>query len=66
MRRVPTLTLRKRRHPDSGGAVKIQIYSPFIMINKTGLPFALRANRTTRATAARDVAVGDNSKQMRP
>ncbi|CEL57657.1 Vacuolar protein sorting-associated protein 13 OS=Saccharomyces cerevisiae (strain ATCC 204508 / S288c) GN=VPS13 PE=1 SV=1 [Rhizoctonia solani AG-1 IB] len=54
------------RHPDSGGAVKIQIYSPFIMINKTGLPFALRANRTTRATAARDVAVGDNNTLTKP
>ncbi|GAB1518861.1 Vacuolar protein sorting-associated protein 13 [Rhizoctonia solani] len=54
------------RHPDSGGAVKIQIYSPFIMINKTGLPFALRANRTTRATAARDVAVGDSSALTKP
>ncbi|CAE6413624.1 unnamed protein product [Rhizoctonia solani] len=53
------------RHPDSGGAVKIQIYSPFIMINKTGLPFALRASRPTRGTA-REVAVGDSSALTKP
>ncbi|KAH7345058.1 hypothetical protein B0J17DRAFT_763771 [Rhizoctonia solani] len=53
------------RHPDSGGAVKIQIYSPFIMINKTGLRFALRASRPTRSTA-REVAVGDSSALTKP
>ncbi|CAE6538114.1 unnamed protein product [Rhizoctonia solani] len=53
------------RHPDSGGAVKIQIYSPFIMINKTGLPFALRASRPSRGTA-REVAIGDNSALTKP
>ncbi|CAE6488407.1 unnamed protein product [Rhizoctonia solani] len=53
------------RHPDSGGAVKIQIYSPFIMINKTGRPFALRASRTSRSTA-REVAIGDSSALATP
>ncbi|KAG8691548.1 hypothetical protein FRC11_001538 [Ceratobasidium sp. 423] len=53
------------RHPDSGGAVKIQIYSPFIMINKTGLPFALRASRPSRSTA-REIAVGDSSALTTP
>ncbi|KAJ1311504.1 hypothetical protein OPQ81_009991 [Rhizoctonia solani] len=53
------------RHADSGGAVKIQIYSPFIMINKTGLPFALRASRPSRGTA-REVAVGDSSALAKP
>ncbi|CAE6445232.1 unnamed protein product [Rhizoctonia solani] len=53
------------RHPDSGGAVKIQIYSPFIMINKTGLPFALRSSRLSRGTA-REVAVGDSSALTKP
>lgn len=41
--------------------MKVQIYSPFIMINKTGLPFNLRAARSSRSTT-RDVAVGDASK----
>ncbi|KAG9102497.1 hypothetical protein FRC06_001944 [Ceratobasidium sp. 370] len=53
------------RHPESGGAVKVQIYSPFIMINKTGLSFNLRASRPGRGTA-RDVAVGDISTITKP
>jgi len=59
------LRLNYVRHPESGGAVKVQIYSPFIMINKTGLPFNLRASRPGRGTA-RDVAVGDNSTITKP
>ncbi|TFK41159.1 vacuolar protein sorting-associated protein vps13 [Crucibulum laeve] len=43
------LKLNYVRHPDSGGAFKVQIYSPYIVINKTGLPFAIKATRSTRA-----------------
>ncbi|KAG8694260.1 hypothetical protein FRC09_009967, partial [Ceratobasidium sp. 395] len=59
------LRLNYVRHPESGGAVKVQIYSPFIMINKIGLPFNLRASRPGRGTS-RDVAVGDNSTITKP
>lgn len=31
-----------RKHPDSGGAFRVQVYSPYVFINKTGLPFALK------------------------
>ncbi|EJU02006.1 hypothetical protein DACRYDRAFT_22408 [Dacryopinax primogenitus] len=31
------------RYPDSGGAFKVQIYSPYILLNKTGLPIQLRS-----------------------
>ncbi|QRV76706.1 vacuolar protein sorting-associated protein 13 [Ceratobasidium sp. AG-Ba] len=59
------LRLNYVRHPESGGAVKVQIYSPFIMINKTGLPFSLRASRPSRGTA-RDAAVGDSTTLTKP
>lgn len=32
-----------RSYPNSGGAKKVQIYSPFVFMNKTGLPFNLMA-----------------------
>lgn len=35
------LKLHYHTYPDSGGAVKVQIYSPYIILNKTGLPFSL-------------------------
>ncbi len=36
------LRLHYSKHPDSGGAFKVQIYSPYIFINQSGLPFALK------------------------
>ncbi|KAG2023495.1 hypothetical protein CC2G_001143 [Coprinopsis cinerea AmutBmut pab1-1] len=43
------LRLNYTRYPESGGAFKVQIYSPYIVINKTGLPFSVRSTRSTRA-----------------
>ncbi|KAK2461917.1 hypothetical protein APHAL10511_006380 [Amanita phalloides] len=43
------LKLNYVRHPDSGGAFKVQIYSPYIVMNKTGVPFRIRSLRSTRA-----------------
>ncbi|PPQ64275.1 hypothetical protein CVT24_008413 [Panaeolus cyanescens] len=54
------LKLNYVRHADSGGAFKVQICSPYIIVNKTGLPFSVRATRSTRA-GSQDVA-GDNRK----
>lgn len=39
----------RSRYPDSGGAFKVQIYSPYIVVNKTGLPYSVRSTRSTRA-----------------
>jgi vacuolar protein sorting-associated protein 13A/C len=36
-----TLRLHYITYPDAGGAMKVQIYSPYIILNKTGLPFSL-------------------------
>jgi vacuolar protein sorting-associated protein 13A/C len=50
------------RHPESGGAFKAQIFSPYIIVNKTGLPFWVKAVRATRSgsqEAAGDVRQGE-------
>ncbi|KAG6890404.1 hypothetical protein C0995_008758 [Termitomyces sp. Mi166 len=49
------LKLNYIRYPESGGAFKVQIYCPHIVINKTGLPFSLKSARSTR-TGSKDVA----------
>lgn len=36
------LRLHYQRYPDSGGAFKVSVFSPYIFINQTGLPFALK------------------------
>ncbi|KIM48205.1 hypothetical protein M413DRAFT_439924 [Hebeloma cylindrosporum] len=43
------LKLNYVRHTESGGAFKVQIYSPYIIVNKTGLPFFVKSVRSTRA-----------------
>lgn len=50
------LRLNYVRPPDSGGAVKVQIYSPYIIVNKTGLPFSVRSVRPNRTAPPQDVA----------
>jgi vacuolar protein sorting-associated protein 13A/C len=50
------LRLNYVRPPDSGGAFKVQIYSPYIVINKTGLPFSVRSVRLNRTSPPQDVA----------
>ncbi|KAJ7786305.1 vacuolar protein sorting-associated protein 13 [Mycena metata] len=43
------------RYPDSGGAFKVQIYSPYLIVNKMGLPFGVRS-RSGRTGSPQDVA----------
>ncbi|KIR37167.1 vacuolar protein sorting-associated protein vps13 [Cryptococcus deuterogattii MMRL2647] len=52
-----TLKLHYTTYPNSGGAFKVQIYSPFIFMNKTGLPFDLAAK--TWAGGQRPIAGRD-------
>ncbi|KAJ7706184.1 vacuolar protein sorting-associated protein 13 [Mycena rosella] len=49
------LKLNYVRYPDSGGAFKVQIYSPYLIINKMGLPFGVRS-RSGRTGSPQDVA----------
>jgi len=48
--------LRYRRYPNSGGAFKVQVYSPYLVVNKTGMPFAVKSCRSTRTGPPQDVA----------
>ncbi|KAF7306925.1 hypothetical protein MIND_00485000 [Mycena indigotica] len=49
------LRLNYVRYPESGGAFKVQIYSPYVVINKMGLPYAVRS-RSGRTGSPQDVA----------
>ncbi|KAH7104413.1 vacuolar protein sorting-associated protein vps13 [Auriculariales sp. MPI-PUGE-AT-0066] len=40
-----SLRLNYVRFPDAGGAFKAQIYSPFVLLNKTGLPLTVRPGK---------------------
>ncbi|KAJ7634302.1 vacuolar protein sorting-associated protein 13 [Mycena polygramma] len=49
------LRLNYIRYPDSGGAFKVQIYSPYLIVNKMGLPFGVRS-RSGRTGSPQEVA----------
>ncbi|KAJ7038206.1 vacuolar protein sorting-associated protein 13 [Mycena alexandri] len=49
------LKLNYVRYPNSGGAFKVQIYSPYLIVNKMGLPFGVRS-RSGRTGSPQDVA----------
>lgn len=52
------LRLHYHKYPDSGGAFKVQIYSPYIFVNLTGLPFSLKTKSwigSARLVAGQDV-----------
>ncbi|EKM61051.1 uncharacterized protein PHACADRAFT_156217 [Phanerochaete carnosa HHB-10118-sp] len=50
------LGLNYVRYPDSGGCFKVQIYCPYLIVNKTGLPFSVRPWRANRIGSPQDVA----------
>ena len=51
------LKLRYVSYPNAGGAKKVQIYSPYVFINKTGLPF----NMVTREWNGSHKEIAGNS-----
>ncbi|GAA5925213.1 hypothetical protein JCM10213_008734 [Rhodosporidiobolus nylandii] len=54
------LRIHYQKHADSGGAFRVQIYSPYVLMNKTGHDFALKTK--TFFGAAKTVAgVGENA-----
>ncbi|VDB84480.1 unnamed protein product [Peniophora sp. CBMAI 1063] len=57
------LALNYVKHADAGGAFKVQIYCPYLVVNKTGLPFGIRSVRTNRASGPQDVA-GDTRPEV--
>ncbi|KAI0047829.1 hypothetical protein FA95DRAFT_1589004 [Auriscalpium vulgare] len=50
------LRLNYVRYSNSGGAFKVQIYSPYLVVNKTTLPFLVKSVRSNRAGQPLDVA----------
>ncbi|KAF8898743.1 hypothetical protein BD779DRAFT_1795358 [Infundibulicybe gibba] len=58
-KRKINLKLNYIRYADSGGAFKVQVYSPYIIVNKTKLPFSVKSTRSSRA-GTQDVA-GDTA-----
>ncbi|KAK4052926.1 Vacuolar protein sorting-associated protein 13 [Microbotryomycetes sp. JL221] len=48
------LRIHYQKHPESGGAFRVQVYSPYILINKTGCDFALKTK--TFMSSAKNVA----------
>nr|ODO02780.1 vacuolar protein sorting-associated protein vps13 [Cryptococcus depauperatus CBS 7855] len=64
-----TLKLHYITYPGSGGAFKVQIYSPFIFLNKTGLCFDLAAKTWTggqKPIAGRDGSSTDDHERETP
>lgn len=52
-----------RKHADSGGAFRVQVYAPYIFINKTGCEFALKTKTiltSAKGVAGQEVAVGES------
>ncbi len=51
-------------YPDAGGAFKVQIYSPYVIVNKTGLPFNIASKTwsgTQKAAAGYDMFLGESA-----
>ncbi|GAA5849449.1 hypothetical protein JCM5353_001982 [Sporobolomyces roseus] len=60
------LRMHYQKHPDAGGAFRVQIYSPYILINKTGLDFGLKTKPffgQARHVAGQEMT---SSKSVRP
>ncbi|KAI0361599.1 vacuolar protein sorting-associated protein 13 [Trametes cingulata] len=50
------LRLNYVHYPNSGGSFKVQVYSPYIVLNKTGLPFSIRPSRSARVGSPAEIA----------
>ncbi|KAF9229286.1 vacuolar protein sorting-associated protein 13 [Gyrodon lividus] len=50
------LSLNYVRYPESGGAFKVQIYCPYLVVNKSGTPFSVKTARSNRTSSPLDVA----------
>lgn len=62
----PLINILSSRYPDTGGCFKVQLCCPYIVINKTGLPFAVRPWRTARLGSSQDVAGDTRPGKMFP
>lgn len=61
-----SLTDNDRKHADSGGAFRVQVYSPYILINKTGSAFALKTKtflHSAKNVAGQEVFSADHKRK---
>lgn len=60
------LRLHYFKYPDSGGAFKVQVYSPYVLLNKTGLPLSLAIKSWSgqKTVAGLDSASGQDVKPL--
>ncbi|KAI6162193.1 vacuolar protein sorting-associated protein 13 [Pisolithus thermaeus] len=57
------LKLNYVRYPESGGAFRVQVYTPYLIVNKTGMLFGVKAVRSNRAASPIEVA-GDSRPEI--
>ncbi|GJN91455.1 hypothetical protein Rhopal_004478-T1 [Rhodotorula paludigena] len=60
------LRIHYQKHAESGGAFRVQIYSPYILLNKTGQPFALKTKTffgAAKSVAGLDEFASDSAKR---
>ncbi|KWU46731.1 hypothetical protein RHOSPDRAFT_14825 [Rhodotorula sp. JG-1b] len=60
------LRIHYQKHADAGGAFRVQIYAPYTLINKTGLPFALKTKSlfgTAKSVAGLEELSSESSKR---
>ena len=62
------LRLHYYRAPDTGGAFKVTVYSPYVILNKTGLDISIRAKGFMQAAkaAAGQPSIVDRTQENRP
>lgn len=62
------LSLHYFKIPNSGGAFKVTVYSPYVVLNKTGLDLSVRAKSFLQhaKAAAGQFSMVDNSNEERP
>lgn len=63
------LKLHYTNIPDSGGAFKVSVYSPYVLLNKTGLDMSVQSKAffgSSKADATQGLSTGDDSGKALP
>ena len=63
------LKLHYTNIPDSGGAFKVSVYSPYVLLNKTGLDMSVQSKTffgSSKANAAQGLSTGDETGKALP
>jgi vacuolar protein sorting-associated protein 13A/C len=63
------LKLHYHNIPESGGAFKVSVYSPYVLLNKTGLDMSVQSKTffgSSKANASQGLSTGDDSGKALP